>query len=55
MRGLLRPPTAHDAFRPAAAHPGGCRKVMGAVLKAHKGEVDNALTKRIAEQLLGKA
>ena len=27
-------------------------QVMGAVIKAHKGEVDNIIAKRIAEQLL---
>lgn len=35
-----------------ASKPGDAGKVMGAVLKAHKGEVDNALTKKIAEALL---
>ena len=34
-----------------ASKPGDAGKVMGAVIKAHKAEVDNALAKRIAEQL----
>lgn len=29
------------------------RQVIGAVLKAHKGEVDNALVKAEAEKILG--
>jgi uncharacterized protein YqeY len=39
----------------SATKPGDAGKVMGAVLKAHKGEVDNALTKSIAERLLSAA
>ena len=35
-----------------ATKPGDAGKVMGAVIKAHKGEVDNALAKAIAERLL---
>jgi hypothetical protein len=35
-----------------ASKPGDSGKVMGAVIKAHKGEVDNALAKSIAERLL---
>jgi uncharacterized protein YqeY len=36
-----------------ADKPGDAGKVMGAVIKAHKGEVDNAVAKRLAEQILG--
>ena len=36
-----------------ATKPGDAGKVMGAVIKAHKGEVDNAVAKRLAEQILG--
>jgi hypothetical protein len=35
-----------------ASKPGDSGKVMGAVIKAHKGDVDNALAKSIAERLL---
>lgn len=36
-----------------AAGPGDVGRVMGAVMKAHKGEVDGALAKRIAGEVLG--
>lgn len=36
-----------------AARPGDVGKVMGAVMKAHKGEVDGQLARRIAQELLG--
>lgn len=38
-----------------ASKPGDAGKVMGAVIKAHKAEVDNALAKSIAEKLLSGA
>jgi uncharacterized protein YqeY len=37
----------------AAAKPGDVGKVMGAVMKAHKGDVDGNLARRIASELLG--
>ncbi len=36
-----------------AAKPGDVGRVMGAVMKAHKGDVDGNLTKQIAGELLG--
>ena len=36
-----------------ASKPGDVGKVMGAMIKAHKGEVDSALAKTVAERLLG--
>jgi uncharacterized protein YqeY len=36
-----------------AAKPGDVGKVMGAVMKAHKGEVDGNLARRIAAERLG--
>ena len=36
----------------SASKPGDVGKVLGAVNKAHKGDVDNALAKDIAERLL---
>jgi uncharacterized protein YqeY len=36
----------------AAAAPGDVGRVMGAIMKAHKGEVDGNLAKRIAGELL---
>jgi len=36
-----------------AAKPGDVGKVMGAVMKAHKGEVDGQLARRLAQELLG--
>ena len=36
-----------------AAAPGDMGRVMGAIMKAHKGEVDGGLAKRIAAELLG--
>jgi len=38
-----------------ASKPGDVGKVMGAVMKAHKGEVDGALARRVAAELLGDA
>jgi uncharacterized protein YqeY len=35
-----------------AAAPGDVGKVMGALMKAHKGEVDGQLARRIAQELL---
>lgn len=35
-----------------AAAPGDVGKVMGAVMKAHKGDVDGQLARRIAQELL---
>jgi hypothetical protein len=35
-----------------AAQPGDVGKVMGAVMKAHKGEVDGQLARRLAQELL---
>jgi hypothetical protein len=35
-----------------AAAPGDVGKVMGAVMKAHKGEVDGQLARRLAQELL---
>lgn len=43
-----------DAIRATGASaPGDVGKVMGAVMKAHKGEVDGTLAKRIAGEILG--
>jgi uncharacterized protein YqeY len=36
-----------------AAAPGDVGRVMGAIMKAHKGEVDGTLAKRIAGEILG--
>jgi len=36
-----------------AAGPGDVGRVMGAVMKAHKGEVDGVLAKKLAAELLG--
>jgi uncharacterized protein YqeY len=36
-----------------AAAPGDVGRVMGAVMKAHKGEVDGVLAKQLAAELLG--
>ncbi|HYB13570.1 MAG TPA: GatB/YqeY domain-containing protein [Myxococcota bacterium] len=36
-----------------ASKPGDVGRVMGAVMKAHKGEVDGNLAKEIAQKLLG--
>jgi len=36
-----------------AAAPGDVGRVMGAVMKAHKGEVDGVLAKKLAAELLG--
>jgi uncharacterized protein YqeY len=36
-----------------ASKPGDVGKVMGAVMKAHKGELDGTLARRIASELLG--
>lgn len=36
-----------------AGGPGDVGRVMGAVMKAHKGEVDGALARRIAGEVLG--
>jgi len=36
-----------------AAAPGDAGRVMGAIMKAHKAEVDGSLAKRIAGELLG--
>ena len=36
-----------------AAAPGDIGRVMGAVMKAHKGAVDGPLARRLAEKLLG--
>ena len=36
-----------------ASAPGDVGRVMGAVMKAHKGEVDGGLAKKIAAELLG--
>ena len=36
-----------------AAAPGDIGRVMGAVMKAHKGAVDGPLARRLAEELLG--
>jgi len=38
-----------------AARPGDLGRVMGALMKAHKGEVDGNLARRIASELLGAA
>ncbi len=35
-----------------AAEPGDVGRVMGALMKAHKGEIDGALAKKIAGELL---
>jgi len=35
-----------------AAQPGDVGKVMGALMKAHKGEVDGQLARRVAQELL---
>jgi len=35
-----------------AAQPGDVGKVMGALMKAHKGEVDGQLARRLAQELL---
>ena len=35
-----------------ASEPGDVGRVMGAVMKAHKGEVDGGLAKRLAAELL---
>ena len=35
-----------------ATAPGDAGRVMGAVMKAHKGEVDGALARQIATELL---
>lgn len=35
-----------------ASEPGHAGKVMGALMKAHRGDVDGTLAKRIAEELL---
>ncbi len=36
-----------------ASAPGDVGRVMGAIMKAHKGEVDGGLAKKIAAELLG--
>lgn len=36
-----------------ASQPGDLGKVMGALMKAHKGEVDGQLARRLAQELLG--
>jgi uncharacterized protein YqeY len=36
-----------------AAEPGDVGKVMGALMKAHKGEVDGTLARTVAMQILG--
>jgi uncharacterized protein YqeY len=36
-----------------ASQPGDLGRVMGALMKAHKGEIDGRLAKRIAGELLG--
>lgn|SRR5690554_5803034 len=36
-----------------ASKPGDLGKVMGALMKAHKGEVDGQLARRLAQELLG--
>ena len=36
-----------------ASAPGDVGRVMGAIMKAHRGEVDGSLAKRIAGELLG--
>jgi uncharacterized protein len=36
-----------------AAGPGDVGRVMGALMKAHKGEVDGPLARRLAQELLG--
>ncbi len=36
-----------------AAAPGDVGRVMGALMKAHKGEIDGTLAKKIAGELLG--
>ena len=36
-----------------ASKPGDVGRVMGAVMKAHKGDVDGTLARRIASELLG--
>jgi len=36
-----------------ASAPGDVGRVMGALMKAHKGEVDGTLAKRLAAELLG--
>jgi len=38
----------------AVSGKGAIGRVMGAVMKAHKGEVDAALVRRIAETELGE-
>lgn len=38
-----------------ASAPGDVGRVMGAVMKAHKGDVDGQLAKKLAAELLGKA
>jgi hypothetical protein len=38
-----------------AAKPGDLGRVMGGLMKAHKGEVDGNLARRIASELLGAA
>jgi uncharacterized protein YqeY len=35
-----------------ASAPGDAGKVMGAVMKAHKGDVDGTLARRLASELL---
>lgn len=42
------------AHRTSAECDRPCPQVIGAVLKAHKGEVDNATVKAEAEKILGK-
>ena len=39
----------------AASKPGDVGRVMGALMKAHKGEVDGTLARRLAAELLGGA
>lgn len=38
-----------------AAAPGDAGRVMGALMKAHRGEVDGGLAKRLAAELLAEA
>jgi uncharacterized protein len=38
-----------------ASKPGDVGRVMGALMKAHKGEVDGTLARRLATELLGGA
>ncbi len=50
--------TTRDIVRAAieqtgAQAPGDVGRVMGAVMKAHRGEVDGTLAKRIADEILG--